>query len=230
VSNENATHRANQNSNRRSGPGTNFSIAGRVPRGGEVVVVGENEDGTWLELEDGSWVAEFLLDPIPQAETVDETDGETEEEVDENEAPTPTPEADVEEEEESATPTAPADLDAYVTEIVGLGEQVTGAVNMLRVLFGDPQPANDEWSLQIQSQIDILTSVLDQYLALTPVAGGEELHAQVTNVASTCEQAVEYLVVGLENPPSIDITAATQSTQACAAEAAELGTYIQSLQ
>lgn len=228
VSNGNATHRANRNSNRRSGPGTNFSIVGRVPSGGEVVVVGENEDGTWLQLDDDSWVAEFLLDPIPESERASAVEDEDESEEEVTPEPTETPEADSEEEADENA--APADLDAYVTEIVGLGEQVTGAVNMLRVLFGDPQPDNDAWNGQIQSQLDILTSVLDQYLALPAVPGGEELHDQVTTVASICEQAVDYLAIGLENPFSIDIAAATQSTQACAAEAAELGTYIQSLQ
>ena len=49
-------------SNLRAGPGTNFDIVGRVAAGGTVTVVGENEDGTWLELDNGNWIAEFLVD------------------------------------------------------------------------------------------------------------------------------------------------------------------------
>ena len=83
------------------------------------------------------------------------------------------------------------------------------------------EPLIPAWRNDVAAQLVVLSDALDQYLALTPVSGYEDLHAQVTDVALTCEQAVDYLVNGLENPSAIDRALATQSVQACAAQTAD---------
>lgn len=54
----------NRNANLRSGPGLNYSIVGRLLRGECVVIIGRTEDGRWLQLIDGKWVAAFLVDTV----------------------------------------------------------------------------------------------------------------------------------------------------------------------
>jgi len=218
------THVANRNSNRRAGPGTNFEIVGRVPAGGAVTVVGENDDGTWLELEDGSWIAEFLVDPVPNNTTEDEEADEEEnadEEPDATATPTPT------------TPTDAADqgaIETYLIELISIGAETGNAVDTLTDLIENSQPLSAQWRNEVAAQLALLSEALDQYLALTPVPGYEDLHTQVTDVALTCEQAVDYLMGGIENPLAIDPSLATQSVQACAAQASELASDVQTLQ
>lgn len=51
--------------NLRSGPGIEYAVVDQVVAGDELVVVGQNADGTWLELEDGTWIAAFLVEGLP---------------------------------------------------------------------------------------------------------------------------------------------------------------------
>lgn len=61
---------ANRNANLRSGPGTNYAVAGQVAAGATVVAVGRNAAGDWLKLESGAWIAAFLVDDAPTNLTV----------------------------------------------------------------------------------------------------------------------------------------------------------------
>jgi hypothetical protein len=56
---------ANAIANLREGPGTNYAIVGSIDPGTALDVVGQNIDGTWLALADGTWVAAFLVDNPP---------------------------------------------------------------------------------------------------------------------------------------------------------------------
>ncbi|MEZ4736794.1 MAG: SH3 domain-containing protein [Caldilineaceae bacterium] len=52
---------ANRNANLRAGPGTTYAIVGGVRTGQTLVQVGRNADSSWLQLEDGTWIAAFLV-------------------------------------------------------------------------------------------------------------------------------------------------------------------------
>lgn len=58
----------NSNANLRSGPGTEFAVVGGVTAGTLLEVVAKNVAGDWYELEDGSWIAGFLVDNPPDVE------------------------------------------------------------------------------------------------------------------------------------------------------------------
>lgn len=47
--------------NIRSGPGTSFQIVRTVKSGATLILVGNSADGQWLQLDDGSWIAAFLV-------------------------------------------------------------------------------------------------------------------------------------------------------------------------
>ncbi len=55
----------NSGANLRAGPGTSFAKIGALAAGKTVVVAGRSVDGKWLQLEDGSWIAAFLVDYVP---------------------------------------------------------------------------------------------------------------------------------------------------------------------
>jgi hypothetical protein len=211
VVNGDGTHVANRNANLRSGPGTNFAIVGNVQSGDAVTVVGQNNDGSWLELDDGNWIAAFLVDPIDED---DDNAANDEEEA----------------EEEADEETEPLTLETYLGELSTISDQALSAASVLDDLVESPQPQNSNWRVDLSSQLNALTNALDQYLDLTPVPEYEELHTQVTDVALTCEDAVSNLVTALENPPTIDTALANQSVQACGAAANALAITVEELQ
>lgn len=50
-----------KSANLRAGPGTNYAIAGTVKAGQAVTIVGKNDAGTWYHLDNGKWIATFLI-------------------------------------------------------------------------------------------------------------------------------------------------------------------------
>ncbi len=56
---------ANVNANIRSGPGTRYAIVGSAPQGTQLLITGQNEDGSWLQLDSGHWIYAPLVDPTP---------------------------------------------------------------------------------------------------------------------------------------------------------------------
>jgi hypothetical protein len=52
---------AARNANLRQGPGTDFAIVGNVRPGDALQVIGQNSDGSWLQLSNGTWIASFLV-------------------------------------------------------------------------------------------------------------------------------------------------------------------------
>jgi hypothetical protein len=222
ATNGSGTHIVNRNSNLRAGPGTSFQIVGRKRAGDTVTVVGQNNDGSWLQLDDGNWIAAFLVRPLENNTGEEETQA----------GGTPTPTATLTE-TVSTEPTdvaGQAELAGYVQELTAIGSQTNSAVDRLTGLLGSPEPQNPTWRSDVDSELTILSDALDQYLALTPVPGYADLHAQVTDVALTCEQAVDYLRSGINDPRSIDPALAEQSVQDCASKADDLAADLQALQ
>lgn len=216
------THVANRNSNLRSGPGTNFGIVGRVPAGGTVTIVGENNDGTWLQLDDGSWIAEFLVDPIDPSTSnnaPDDTDSD-----DATPTPSPTPTATLTPAEAEA-----AAITAYLDEVASIAADTTATVDSLSTLQQNAQPLSPTWRNNVTTQLNALYAELDQYLALSPQAGYETLQTQITEVALACEAAADAVASSLQTE---DTSVADQSLpliQACASQAATLAANVEAL-
>ena len=57
---------ANRDSNLRAGPGTNFPIVGWLLKGEEARPVARTPSGHWVQLQNGDWIAAYLLDNVPQ--------------------------------------------------------------------------------------------------------------------------------------------------------------------
>jgi uncharacterized protein YgiM (DUF1202 family) len=56
---------ANNVANLRQGPGIEHAILGTTQIGQELVVVGRNAAGDWYQLDNGVWIAAFLVDNAP---------------------------------------------------------------------------------------------------------------------------------------------------------------------
>ncbi len=51
--------------NLRSGPGTTFDLTGSITAGTALTIIGRNEAGDWLKLENGAWIFGELVDNAP---------------------------------------------------------------------------------------------------------------------------------------------------------------------
>lgn len=56
-------------SNLRAGPGTTFAVVGGLKTGAAVKVVAKNDAGNWYQLDNGQWIAAFLVQPSTAAPT-----------------------------------------------------------------------------------------------------------------------------------------------------------------
>jgi len=56
------TARTLGDANLRSGPGTDYEIVGSMATGVQLTIVGSNDAGDWYQMEDGKWIAAFLVD------------------------------------------------------------------------------------------------------------------------------------------------------------------------
>lgn len=56
----------NDSANLRSGPGTNFQVVDSATAGETVKIVARNDAGEWYQLENGYWIAAFLVNNAPQ--------------------------------------------------------------------------------------------------------------------------------------------------------------------
>ncbi|MBW7884063.1 MAG: SH3 domain-containing protein [Caldilineaceae bacterium] len=103
---------ANRNANLRGGPGTSYPVVGGVKSGQALDVVARNQDGSWLQLEDGPWIAAFLVDNAPATGDLPEA-----EEI--PEAPAAAPAG-------GASAAAPA-VAAGGSGVVGIGDELQGS-------------------------------------------------------------------------------------------------------
>jgi uncharacterized protein YgiM (DUF1202 family) len=237
------THVANRNSNLRSGPGTEYPVTGSVRKGDAVTVVDQNSNRTWYKLDNGKWIAAFLVDPIQNNNRENNNSGNNNSgsnsgngdqnssgEATPSQTPSPTLGPT---ETPTETPTPPAEQgsgNSYVLAVSSIGAGAQGAINSLSDLVGNAQPLTPEWRDDVAAQLSVLSDALDQLLALAPAPGYEELHSEVTDVALTCEQSLDYLRGGLNDPLSIDPNQAIQSTQNCAGKATKLNADVQAAQ
>jgi hypothetical protein len=60
-----STTTVKRNANLRSGPGVNYAIVGQAKAGQQIVLVARNAAGTWYQLNDGKWIAAFLVNNPP---------------------------------------------------------------------------------------------------------------------------------------------------------------------
>ena len=55
----------NRSANLRAGPGTSFAAVGQGRANQSVTIIGQNGAGDWLQIENGHWIARFLVNNVP---------------------------------------------------------------------------------------------------------------------------------------------------------------------
>ncbi len=207
--------------NLRSGPGTTYPIVGSVEAGAELMVVGQNEDGAWFQLADGSWIAAFLVSPAGEA------------------APAPsvpaTPAVPIALPTAITLPATPvattvAAVEATLEQLAASNSELAAALDALADLLAAPRPRSATWRADVLAQATIIVDALEAMGMIPPVPGYEDLQAQVTSTVAVCTTAANYMDTGLENLSPADLLTATQAIAECSSQAAELAATLEQLQ
>lgn len=193
---------ANRNANLRQGPGTNFAVIGGVKTGDALQVVGQNDDGSWLQLANGAWIASFLVTGWPsgaQAPVV--AANPTAPQPIATLAPTSTPFP-------SAAPTSALTVDvddtAFVAEsqrILGdystvfqqISELTTAAGNDATIMF------SDTWTQDFDMVVATLRGLSNEIRALRAPPAYAASWGEMRVAADKYDQAMDAFVSGIDN-------------------------------
>lgn len=211
--------------NLRAGPGTDFDVVGQIAAGDELTVVAQNADGSWLELEDGTWIAAFLVEGLPDTvpTAVPTATPRPTATLQPTATPTPLP---------TATPVPTVDpiaLRAYGLEVAENADLLAKSLNGLSELFLNPMLFDDSWTIQVAANIAMLWAAYDAVAEITPPAGLEDLHAQVLDVFETCKLAGDHAIAGIDNVDVDEMELAAIYVESCGTKANQVAEALELL-
>jgi hypothetical protein len=179
------TATALRDANLRAGPGTNFAVVGGVRPGDRLTIVGQNAAGDWYQLDDGKWIAAFLVkvDDVPPPATPTSSPALT------------IPAVDVQ---------AVAELEAiYVAHLQGLTGVYQAAfigLEMQRVALAQTPSLflDAQWRLRTATILDLILTVGNDVRALGPPARFEGVHTDFLTAADHYDRVAESIINELD--------------------------------
>jgi len=196
-----APPRVTLDANLREGPGTTFPVVGGTVTGQALTIVARNADGSWFRLDNGGWVAAFLVANAPDPATVPL--------FDEN-APAPTPTATT-----PLTPTTPLTSTApvsptfgvrenlYAIRVDGIADRYDFALTQIEGLVTQAQAdtallENQQWIIQMTTMITLLRSAGDELQGLAPPDLFAGAHTDLLTAATAYTAAADLLAEGID--------------------------------
>jgi len=208
------------NANLRSGPGTEFSQVGGTITGQTITIVARNEAGDWFQLDNGGWVASFLVANAPDPATIPIFDPN---------APPPTapltstvgttatagltttvPITEAETVTETVTETTPSTpvvlgvrdslylvdaneaIDRYGRALDQI-DQLTGQAGQNEALLQDAT-----WIRSITTAIALLQATDERVRGFQPTTAVQTIHTDLVAAADTFDQAAALLTQGID--------------------------------
>ena len=100
---------------------------------------------------------------------------------------------------------------AYASAIVEQADTIGKALSELGELLQNPQIGNDEWTLQVATQIVIIRGVYDEAMELTPPTSMAEIHLKYTQALKHFNDSTYLLTQGIDElDPSLLEEATTE--------------------
>jgi hypothetical protein len=179
------TATALRDANLRAGPGTNFAVVGGVRPGDRLSITGQNAAGDWYQLDDGKWIAAFLVKvevvAPPATPTVSPTLGTTAVDV-------------------QIVAAMEALYIAHLQGLTGVYQAAFMGLEMQRVavvqtpsLFLDAQ-----WRLRTATILDLILTVGNDVRALVPPTRFEGVHNDFVAAAGHYDRVAETMINGLD--------------------------------
>ncbi len=184
--------------NLREGPSTTFAIIGGTVTGQALNIVARNEDGSWFQLDNGGWLAAFLIANAPDPATVpifdENTSPQTEATPTATTALTPTV---------PLTPTFGVQENLYVIRVDGITDRYNFALSQIESLVARAQNAptlleNQEWIIQMTTMITLLRSAGEELQALSAPAIFSGAQGQLVQAATAYSAAADLLAEAID--------------------------------
>lgn len=185
--------------NLREGPNTTFAIIGGTVTGQTLNIVARNEDGSWFQLDNGGWLAAFLIANAPDPATIPVFDGNASPAAEsESTLPTATLTATV-----PLTPTFGVQENLYVIRVDGITDRYNFALSQIENLVARAQNApalleNQEWIIQMTTMITLLRSAGEELQALATPALFTDVQEQLTQAATAYSAAADLLAEAID--------------------------------
>ncbi len=183
--------------NLREGPGTTFAVIGGTVTGQTLTIVARNADGSWFQLDNGGWLAAFLVANAPDPATVPLFDGNAAPQP-ESTLPTATLTPTV-----ALTPTFGVQENLYVIRVDGITDRYNFALSQIESLVTRAQNApalleNQEWIIQMTTMITLLRSAGDELQALAAPAIFSDVQGQLVQAATAYSTAAALLAEAID--------------------------------
>ena len=203
--------------NLREGPGTTFPVVGGTITGQAINIVARNADGSWFRLDNGGWVAAFLIANAPDPTTVPVFDP--------NAPVTPaaataaitptttlTPTA-------ALTPTFGVRENLYVIRVDGIADRYDFALTQIEGLVSQAQAdttllENQQWIIQMTTMITLLRSAGDELAGLAVPQLFTAAHQDLLAAATAYTNAADLLAEGVDQLAADTLSQATAQIQA----------------
>ncbi|MEZ4867070.1 MAG: SH3 domain-containing protein [Caldilineaceae bacterium] len=199
--------RVTVDANLRAGPSTDFAVIGGTVTGQELTIVARNEDGSWFQLDNGGWVAAYLvanppaLADVPVATAAEGTSGAA---INNTQTITAT-----------ATPTATTVVTAttpvalsvsenlYTIRVDSIIDSYDFALTKIEGLIGQVQQdtaqlQNREWVVEMTTAITLLRFGANEVRNLTAPSLFTDAHADLAEAAANYVTAADLLAEGLD--------------------------------
>ena len=203
--------------NLREGPGTTFAVVGGTITGQAINIVARNADGSWFRLDNGGWVAAFLVASAPDPTTIPVFDP--------NAPVTPaaataaitltttlTPTA-------ALTPTFGVRENLYVIRVDGIADRYDFALTQIEGLVSQAQAdttllENQQWIIQMTTMITLLRSAGDELAGLAVPQLFTAAHQDLLAAATAYTTAADLLAEGIDQLAADTLSQATAQIQA----------------
>lgn len=205
-----------RNANLRAGPGTSYAVVGTATAGAAVVIVGENAAGDWYELEDGQWIAAFLVttgNAVPPVATT---------------RPTAVATA-----QPSARPTAAATMQEwqrYSSQTLGSLQDLSGAMARGGDLLSNPQMASSTWVTQVAMEFVVIRQAHEKLRAMRPPASLAWLHTRLLAATGDCNEATYAISDGFDNVNVAEMERGAALIISCGTQLGELADTLSEIQ
>jgi hypothetical protein len=201
-----------RDANLRAGPGTTFAVVGSARAGSSVVVSGTNPAGDWYQLDDGKWIAAFLVrsgDAAPPVATA---------------RPTARP---------TVRPTlavTPQEWLRYSMQTIGAIDALSQALDQAGALMSNPRITSSTWVRQVAVQFAIIRQSHETLAALEPPSSLVWLHTRVVAATGDCDEATYAIANGFDNLDVAEMERGAALISSCASQLGDLADTLTEIQ
>jgi hypothetical protein len=116
---------------------------------------------------------------------------------------------------DTPTPTVSPEVQLYILEVVTKIQTMGEAMEILGALMLDPHLDNDDWVLNVATQMAVVQLAHEELTKMDVPPEMAETHALILDATGDCNEAMDYLVSGVDNLDAGDLAKASELITLC---------------